>query len=193
MYHQVLLGWLAGLFAVMAGMLTFAAVLVGWPVLLVAAPLAGTSALLWYHASGRLADRMRRSARRRMRGPGTANARVGPFAGTRSGAARSGPGPTGSGPGPAGSRAGAAAGVGPGRSRTRSGTGGRRRPGTTSATDGMARRRALAVLDLEANPDHEDLRAAYRRRVMETHPDGGGDEDAFKRVQAAYDALDGGG
>lgn len=54
----------------------------------------------------------------------------------------------------------------------------------------------------DADPDHygalgvpasatpAELRAAYRRRVVETHPDkAGGDGSEFRRVQAAYEAL----
>lgn len=33
------------------------------------------------------------------------------------------------------------------------------------------------------------IKAAYRTRAKETHPDNGGDRDEFERVQAAYDLL----
>lgn len=37
----------------------------------------------------------------------------------------------------------------------------------------------------EVTPD--ELKAAYRRRVLETHPDHGGDDEAFRRVMRAYE------
>ena len=45
---------------------------------------------------------------------------------------------------------------------------------------------AFAELGIEAGADSEEVRAAYRRRVKEVHPDQGGDEDEFKRVREAY-------
>jgi len=45
---------------------------------------------------------------------------------------------------------------------------------------------AFAELGVQAGADMADIRAAYRRRVKETHPDQGGDEAAFKRVREAY-------
>ena len=45
---------------------------------------------------------------------------------------------------------------------------------------------ALAELGVSSEADIEEIRAAYRRRVKETHPDQGGDEDEFKRVREAY-------
>ena len=45
---------------------------------------------------------------------------------------------------------------------------------------------AFAELGVAASADIEEVRAAYRRRVKETHPDQGGDEAAFKRVREAY-------
>lgn len=35
----------------------------------------------------------------------------------------------------------------------------------------------------------EDIRAAYRKRVVQLHPDKGGDKDAFQRLQEAYKVL----
>nr|WP_282594515.1 J domain-containing protein [Halomarina salina] len=52
-----------------------------------------------------------------------------------------------------------------------------------------SREEAAAVLGVEPDAPPEDIRAAYRERVMETHPDHGGDEAAFRRVCWAYDRL----
>jgi len=45
---------------------------------------------------------------------------------------------------------------------------------------------AYAVLGLPPDADGETVRSAYRERVKEVHPDHGGDEEAFKRLQDAY-------
>ncbi|WP_254839222.1 J domain-containing protein [Natronomonas marina] len=48
---------------------------------------------------------------------------------------------------------------------------------------------AYDVLGLSSGADEEAVRRAYRRRVKEVHPDQGGDEEEFQRVQEAYDAA----
>ena len=45
---------------------------------------------------------------------------------------------------------------------------------------------AFAELGVQAGADLTEIQAAYRRRVKETHPDQGGDEDEFRRVREAY-------
>ena len=45
---------------------------------------------------------------------------------------------------------------------------------------------AFAELGLPADADSDEVKRAYRERVKETHPDRGGDEGAFMRVQEAY-------
>jgi len=55
------------------------------------------------------------------------------------------------------------------------------RPPRTDAVDA-----AFAELGLPANAAADEVKEAYRERVKETHPDRGGDEDAFIRVQEAY-------
>lgn len=45
---------------------------------------------------------------------------------------------------------------------------------------------AFAELGLTAGADADEVKRAYRERVKETHPDRGGDEAAFRRVQDAY-------
>jgi len=45
---------------------------------------------------------------------------------------------------------------------------------------------AFAELGLDPDADAATVKRAYRDRAKEVHPDAGGDEDAFKRVQEAY-------
>jgi ferredoxin len=45
------------------------------------------------------------------------------------------------------------------------------------------------VLGLDPDADESDIDRAYRRRVVETHPDQGGSTRAFQRVKAAYEAI----
>ncbi|MFB6146648.1 MAG: J domain-containing protein [Halobacteriaceae archaeon] len=46
--------------------------------------------------------------------------------------------------------------------------------------------RPFAELGIDPTDSVAEIRAAYRERVKEVHPDQGGDEAAFRRVQAAY-------
>ncbi|WP_160133098.1 J domain-containing protein [Halococcus salsus] len=45
---------------------------------------------------------------------------------------------------------------------------------------------AFAVLGLPVEASLADVRAAYREKVKEAHPDHGGDRDEFRRVREAY-------
>jgi curved DNA-binding protein CbpA len=45
------------------------------------------------------------------------------------------------------------------------------------------------VLEIEPDADEAEIDRAYRRRVIETHPDQGGSARAFQRVKAAYEAI----
>jgi hypothetical protein len=45
---------------------------------------------------------------------------------------------------------------------------------------------AFDRLDLPPTATEAEVRAAYRDRAKETHPDRGGDEEAFRRVHEAY-------
>lgn len=48
---------------------------------------------------------------------------------------------------------------------------------------------AYRVLDLSADSSLAEVKAAYRRRVTETHPDQGGSAAEFIKVRAAYEIL----
>ena len=45
------------------------------------------------------------------------------------------------------------------------------------------------VLGVEKGVSDAEIKAAYRRRAKETHPDVGGDPEEFKLVQSAYEVL----
>lgn len=147
-------------------------------VFVVALPFAAATYFFWYHATGRLADRVHRQ-RARTAQQGRDSDRGGFGAGPREdweppgdGRARYGPGGRfGPGPGP--------------RGRQRAGEQ-RNSPGADrDPTDAEAYR----VLGVERDADEETVRRAYRERVKEVHPDRGGDEEEFRRVTDAYDRL----
>lgn len=161
---------LASVFAGLAAVLVAAASVYRTPVPLVAAvPLGFTGALLWYHGTGRLGARLRARARARARGESR---------GRRRGEGRS-RGRAGRGPGPRGRRA-----TGTEYDRAR----GRDRADVRG--EAPSRAEAYRVLGLNPGADEEEVRRAYRERAKATHPDAeGGDEEAFKRVNAAYERL----
>lgn len=55
----------------------------------------------------------------------------------------------------------------------------------------VAQRRAAPVAVLGLTPGYSDgeLRRAYRLKVLETHPDRGGSNEALRAVTDAYQAL----
>jgi len=182
--HSVLLAWLAALFAVMAATLVLGAVVVGWPLLLLAIPMAAVAYLFWYHASGRLVQRFREEARNgstATRGDWSPGGRR-----RRRATAAGGAGPRGEEArwvgGPGANRRG-------GRRRARAGTAGGRTP--PQPAPGMSLERARGILDVDSGATSDTVRAAYRQKVKETHPDHGGSTDAFKRVNEAYETLGG--
>jgi hypothetical protein len=46
-----------------------------------------------------------------------------------------------------------------------------------------------ATLGVTSDVTEDELKAAYRKRVLETHPDRGGDAASFRKVVAAYAAA----
>ena len=45
------------------------------------------------------------------------------------------------------------------------------------------------ILGIDEDADEAEIKQAFRRRALETHPDKGGDEEEFKRVREAYECL----
>ncbi len=54
---------------------------------------------------------------------------------------------------------------------------------------GVATSADIAILGLRGQPTDAEVRRAFKRRALETHPDRGGDAEEFKRVNAAYERL----
>jgi curved DNA-binding protein CbpA len=60
--------------------------------------------------------------------------------------------------------------------------------GPMSAMDASSARR---ILGLSPGASEDEVKRAYRRLARQHHPDVGGDEEAFVRIQQAYDLLAG--
>lgn len=158
---------LAATFAGLTAVLAVLGVVYSLVLLPVAIPFAATAYLLWYHASGRLVKRARRRAQRdptqQQRARDRFRRRAAEQFGARSGRRR----------------------------RRDASTEWNARYGPAARpTDAPSRAEAADVLGVSVDADDEQVRAAYRDRAKELHPDAeNGSEDAFKRVSAAYERL----
>lgn len=78
------------------------------------------------------------------------------------------------------------------RSRERAEPEAERCPDPTETDDAV--REALETLEVEypPMPPQEDVEAAYRERVKETHPDAGGDAEEFIAVREAWERVENG-
>jgi len=145
--------------------------------LFVALPFGGSAYLMWYQASGKLAQRMRRQA-----ASGQFNA---------AGRQRTAPGGFGAGAGDfrftARERARRAR-----QTRQERKQQYRRRAyrSTETSQTGFSQAEARSVLGVEASASQSDIKAAYRQQAKQHHPDSeGGDEAQFKKVSKAYETL----
>ncbi|QKY17290.1 J domain-containing protein [Halorubrum sp. CBA1229] len=180
MTNRTIIVGMAATFIGLTALLLVAGVVVSPVLLAVAVPFGVVSYFLWYHASGKLRDRVRREAARA--GPTEreqARRRARTAEHRRS--ARRTAGATDGGFG------GAAAGPGGGGP----GAGGRRDPRDRAPpTGGMTERDAYETLDLDRTAGQEAIRESYRERAKRLHPDGeDGDEEAFKELNEAYETL----
>ena len=174
---------MAATFIGLTALLLVAGVVVSPVLLAVAVPFGVVAYLLWYHASGRLRDRVRREAARA--GPGDrARARQRARAAEHRRSAYRSAGATDGGFG----RAGAAGGR---EGRSASGARGAGDPRDRAPpTSGMSEREAYETLGLDPTADSATVRSTYRERAKRLHPDGeDGDEDAFKELNKAYERL----
>lgn len=153
------------------------------PVLLVlAAVFLVVTGLLWYQASGRLAERVYRRVEAQARVDGDRRT-------TGAGDAGFGAGPRAEWTGPR-RREGRKSGGGGARGRRRQRTRTRQQSRTATDSRGISARDAYDVLGLDPDADQAAIKAAYRDRIKEVHPDtDGGDQEAFQRVRTAYERL----
>ena len=166
--NGLIMGVSAVLFGITALML-IVGIVVNPFFLAVAIPFAASAYLLWYQASGKLGDRISREA----------------AAGNLGSRERS----AGFDPGPFGGRAGAGADARERARRTRRNrrrARGSREPNQPTLQPSEARR----ILEVDASANEDEVKAAYRRKAKEHHPDtDSGDEETFKKVSRAYEAL----
>ena len=160
-----LLWGLTGVFGVCSVVFGVLSVVYSPVALSVAVPFGGVAAVFYYHASGRL----RRATFRRQ--AGRSRTRRESFRDGRT----AGTGPRGD------------------RGRQRRAGGDQRSAGRDQFTGGVAddqpRREDYQVLDLEPGAGTDAVKEAYREKARELHPDRGGDEEAFSRVNEAYERL----
>jgi len=173
---------MAATFIGLTALLLVAGIVVSPVLLPVAVPFAAAAYFFWYHASGRLRDRVRREATQA--GPGErARARQRARAAEHRRSAYRAAGATdgGFGRGAAGNARGRGA---------RSASGARDPRDRAPSTSGMSEREAYETLGLDRSADSEAVRSAYRERAKRLHPDGkDGDEAAFKKLNEAYERL----
>lgn len=175
MAHKQLVIGLAGTFIGLTALLVVSGIVVNPLLLFVAIPFGVAAYLLWEHASGRLADRIRRRA-------GRSTGRERERARRRARAKRNGRRAT------AGARGERFVGGGSGGRGSGAGDPRDRAPRTDS---GPTVEEAYATLGLDPSASAGDVRRAYRERAKELHPDSAdGDEEAFKELTAAYELLD---
>ena len=172
--------------AVVLGGLTVVLAVVGLvespAVLVLAATFGAATYFVYYHASGRMADRVYRRVEQQARVDGGRRRQTG--AGPR----REWEPP----------RDGASARQAGGGARARQTGGSRRQRGkrrerrtrAPSASDEISATEAYSRLGLDSGSDQSSVKAAYRQKVKEVHPDtDSGDEQSFKRVKEAYERL----
>ena len=170
MTNRTIVVGLAATFIAMTALLAVAGVIVSPVLLAVAIPFAIVSYFLWYHASGRLRDRVHREASRAGAAE-QARARQRARAAEHRRRAYQSSGTTDG---------------GFGRNARAAGDARNRAP----AADRLSEREAYDILDLDPSADREAVRAAYRERAKRLHPDSDdGDEAAFKELNQAYERV----
>ena len=170
-------GIVIGVAAVLSG-ITVLMLIVGIVVspffLFAALPFGGSAYLLWYQASGRLAERVRREA---AAGAADRERSTGGFD------------PGGFGPGGFGARR-AADGRDPRERARRTRRNRRRARASATGEPTLSTPDARRILGVDDTASEDDIKAAYRRKAKEHHPDtDSGDAERFKKVRRAYEAL----
>ncbi|MFC6975760.1 J domain-containing protein [Halomicroarcula sp. GCM10025709] len=192
MQYDRLITGVAAVFAVLTGVLTVVGVLVNPAVLFLALMFGASTYFMYYHASGKLAAGVYERVERRAADGGRRN-------GARRGGFGAEPREEWTGP-----REGRSVRDVAQEARRRARNGGRRqrrqrqqqagrqrqRARRARQTDGPSVAEAYKRLDLEQGADESAVKAAYREKVKEVHPDtDSGTEREFKQVKAAYERL----
>ncbi|WP_458205822.1 DnaJ domain-containing protein [Haladaptatus sp. NG-SE-30] len=167
MHRSRLLLGIAAIFAGITVSLSILGIVYNLFLVVFAIPFGITTAILWYHATGRLAKKVERDAAYRDAGR------------FESGAAR--------GQARQQTRRGAQT-----RQRTtRQHTNDRTRTrATVGRPSGPSVAEAYRILGLSPGADDDAVRQAYRKKVKSVHPDReDGNEEAFKKVTRAYERL----
>jgi hypothetical protein len=184
--QQRLVTGLAAAFALMTAILGIAGIVYSPALLILAVVFGAVTYLLYYQASGRMLDRIYRSVERKAATGGTDSNRGGFGAGPREEwtpprqeQRRQARQQT------------ARERVQQARQRRRAGGGQRRRRASSvQQQSGPTVREAAQILGVGPNADESTIKQAYRARIKDVHPDAAdGDEEEFKRVQAAYERL----
>jgi len=165
-------GIVIGVAAVLSG-ITVLMLIVGVVVspffLFAALPFGGSAYLLWYQASGRLAERVRRE--------------------TAAGAADRDRSSAGFDPGGFGARR-ATDGRDPRERARRTRQNRRRARASATGEPALSTTDARRILEVDDTANADDIKTAYRRKAKEHHPDtDSGDEETFKKVSRAYETL----
>jgi len=53
----------------------------------------------------------------------------------------------------------------------------------------MKRSNSYDVLGIDEESEDEEIKKAFRKKALETHPDKGGDPEEFRKVREAYECL----
>ncbi|PSP64723.1 molecular chaperone DnaJ [Halobacteriales archaeon QH_8_67_36] len=188
MQYERLTKGIAAVFGVLTAVLTVVGILSSPAVLFLALMFGASTYLMYYHLSGKMAASVYERVERR--------------AATDGRGARRGDGRGGFGAGPReewepprdGRARRAAERVRQERARRQQARGAQQQAGRrrrrVQQRSGPSPAEAYDRLDLDPSADESAVKAAYRERVKETHPDtDGGSEREFKRVQAAYETL----
>ena len=180
MQYERLTKGIAAVFGVLTAVLTVVGILSSPAVLFLALMFGASTYLMHYHLSGKMAASVYERVERRAATDGRGGFSAGPreeWEPPRDGRARR-----------------AAERVRQERARRQQARGARQRAGRrrqrVQRRSGPSPAEAYDRLDLDPSADESAVKAAYRERVKEAHPDtDSGSEREFKRVQAAYETL----
>jgi len=191
-HHERLISGVAAALGLSAAAVTVLALVYGVYALIILSVALGVAAgFMWYQASGRLAAKIYRSVEQQGRQNSGGGRRRTRTRTRETGGFGAGPREDWT---PPGGRGGNGTGQ---RARANGGPGGRggarqqrQRRTAPSTSPTMGRKEAFRTLGLNADADEDAVKQAYREKVKEVHPDtDGGDEEAFKKVNRAYERL----